>query len=176
MIGIERHFGSMPWFWSALIGIDRHWAMIEGVLNTTCLYIFLSEKIALNSAKQVKVVYQGEYLLCNFEACLQREEGKCPVKQKLESCATTGLDNPIKTGVWQGMCVNYGGSRSKFVKYGGKFVKLLNSTMGCPGKPTFENMCRRQSTILCQCHTKKKLLFVWHCQRYWAHKVQFAFD
>ncbi len=25
MIGIERHFGSMPWFWSALIGIG-HWS------------------------------------------------------------------------------------------------------------------------------------------------------
>ena len=24
LIGIERHFGSMPWFWSALIGIG-HW-------------------------------------------------------------------------------------------------------------------------------------------------------
>ncbi len=29
---IERHFGSMPCFWSALIGIDRHWALIGGVL------------------------------------------------------------------------------------------------------------------------------------------------
>ncbi len=34
MICIERHFGSMPWFLSALIGINRHWALIKGVFYT----------------------------------------------------------------------------------------------------------------------------------------------
>ena len=36
LIGIDLHwseFGSMPKFWSALIDVNRHWELIEGVLN-----------------------------------------------------------------------------------------------------------------------------------------------
>ena len=36
-----RYFGWMPWFWSVLIGTDRHWAIIQGVLidvHVHCLF------------------------------------------------------------------------------------------------------------------------------------------
>ncbi len=67
LISIERNFGSMPWFWSALTGTDRHWTLlIQGVLlyilhfmtvmsgYIVCAYLFCLRKSFTNKATAMK--------------------------------------------------------------------------------------------------------------------------
>ncbi len=55
VIGIERHFGSMPWFWSALIDIDRHWAMIKGVL----IILLIANSVTILNSSAVTNILAG---------------------------------------------------------------------------------------------------------------------
>ena len=56
----------MPWFWSASIDIDRHWAMIEGVLYVASLHHF-NDSFGRVYGTGTRIYYT--YLWCTLYIC-----------------------------------------------------------------------------------------------------------